>query len=130
MEDIRTIKPNLVAINQPIAPLTDSERKAKILQDEVNNVYNTDDLKNQKRNNTIIILAKASIVPIALYSFSKYKNYNTKKTIIITTVGTVVILGAVVINGLSGAWSGTTILDSLIGKIKKPDESKLLPQVK
>lgn len=75
------------------------------------------------------MFAKASIVPIGLYAFSKYNKYDTKKTLKVTIIGSVVILGAVVLNGLSGAWSGTTYLDSLMGKSKKPLEPNLIPKV-
>ena len=71
------------------------------------------------------MFAKASIVPIGLYAFSKYQKYDTKKTLKVTIIGSVVILGAVVLNGLSGAWSGTTYLDSLMGKSKKPLEPSI-----
>lgn len=76
------------------------------------------------------MFAKASIVPIGLYAFSKYQKYDTKKTLKVTIIGSVVILGAVVLNGLSGAWSGTTYLDSLMGKSKKPLEPTPMPQLK
>jgi len=79
------------------------------------------EMKKKSLANT---LAKASIVPIGLYAFSKYNKYDTKKTLKVTIIGSVVILGAVVLNGFSGAWSGTTFLDSLIGKSKKPEEPK------
>jgi hypothetical protein len=81
-----------------------------------------------KKNSLIKTLAKASIVPIGLYAFSKYNKYDTKKTLKVTIIGSVVILGAVVLNGFSGAWSGTTFLDSLIGKSKKPLEPTIIPK--
>lgn len=81
-----------------------------------------------KKNALIETLAKASIVPIGLYAFSKYNKYDTKKTLKVTIIGSVVILGAVVLNGFSGAWSGTTFLDSLIGKKNKPLEPTIVPK--
>jgi hypothetical protein len=83
-----------------------------------------------KKNAMIKTLAKASIVPIGLYAFSKYNKYDTKKTLKVTIIGSVVILGAVILNGFSGAWSGTTFLDSLIGKSKKPLEPNIIPKEK
>ena len=83
------------------------------------------EMKKKSLANT---LAKASIVPIGLYAFSKYNKYDTKKTLKVTIIGSVVILGAVVLNGFSGAWSGTTFLDSLIGKSKKPLEPTIIPK--
>lgn len=77
-------------------------------------------VSKMKRNATIKQLAKASIVPISLYAFSKYKKYDTKKTLKVTIIGSVVILGVVFLNAFSGAWSGETYLDRLIGKSKKP----------
>lgn len=73
-----------------------------------------------KKNALIKTLAKASIVPIGLYAFSKYNKYDTKKTLKVTIIGSVVILGAVVLNGFSGAWSGETFFDRLIGKRNEP----------
>lgn len=35
---------------------------------------------------------------------------------------------AVVLNGFSGAWSGTTFFDRLIGKKNKPLESAIVPK--
>jgi hypothetical protein len=81
-----------------------------------------------KKNAMIKTLAKASIVPIGLYAFSKYNKYDTKKTLKVTIIGSVVILGAVILNGFSGAWSGTTFFDSLIGKSKKPLEPNIIPK--
>jgi hypothetical protein len=57
------------------------------------------------KNGGIVTLAKASIVPIGLYAFSKYNEYDTKKTIKVTIIGSVVIFSAIVINEFSG-WSG------------------------
>jgi hypothetical protein len=81
-----------------------------------------------RKKNMVKTLAKASIVPIGLYAFSKYQKYDTKKTLKVTIIGSVVILGAVVLNGFSGAWSGTTFLDSLIGKRKKTLEPNITPK--
>jgi hypothetical protein len=73
---------------------------------------------------TTPMLVKASIVPIGLYVFSKYKKYDTKKTLKVTIIGSVVILGAVVINGFSGAWSGVSLSDKLIANLKSIGEKK------
>jgi len=54
------------------------------------------------KNGGIVTLAKASIVPIGFYAFSKYKNYDSKKTIKVTIIGSLVVLGAIVYNELSG----------------------------
>lgn len=54
------------------------------------------------KNGGIVTLAKASVVPIGLYAFSKYKDYDSKKTMKVTIIGSLVILGAIVINELSG----------------------------
>jgi hypothetical protein len=88
-------------------------------------------IAEMKKNAMIKTLAKASIVPIGLYAFSKYQKYDTKKTLKVTIIGSVIILGVVVLNGFSGAWSGTTYLDSLMGKSKKPLEPNkpYMPQV-
>jgi hypothetical protein len=85
--------------------------------------------KNNKirKKNRIENLAKVSIVPIGLYAFSKYQKYDTKKTLKVTIIGSVVILGAVILNGFSGAWSGVTYLDRLIGKSKKTLEPGMTP---
>lgn len=71
-----------------------------------------------KKKNRAKTLAKASIVPIGLYAFSKYKKYDTKKTLKVTIIGSVAILGAVILNGLSGAWSGKSIMDRTFGEKK------------
>ena len=59
------------------------------------------------KNGGIVTLAKASVVPIGLYAFSKYNKYDSKKTMKVTIIGSVVILGALVINELSGFGSRT-----------------------
>jgi hypothetical protein len=64
------------------------------------------------------MLAKASIVPIGLYAFSKYKKYDNKKTIKVTIIGSVVVLGAIILNGFSGAWSGNSFMDRTFGQQK------------
>ena len=71
-----------------------------------------------KKKSMIKTLAKASIVPIGLYAFSKYNKYDTKKTLKVTIIGSVVILGAVILNGFSGAWSGQSIMDRTFGEKK------------
>jgi hypothetical protein len=86
--------------------------------------------KNIFTSGNLNMFAKASIVPIGLYAFSKYQKYDTKKTLKVTIIGSVVILGAVVLNGFSGAWTGTTFLDTLIGKSKKPLEPSIIPKPK
>lgn len=72
----------------------------------------------EKRLNTVKLLAKASLVPICLYGFSKYKGYNGSKTAKITIIGSIIIIGAITLNGFSGAWSGTTIMDRTFGEKK------------
>lgn len=63
-------------------------------------------------------LAKLSVPPIGLYAFSKYKGYDNKTTAKVTIIGSIVIIGAVILNGFSGAWTGTTIMDRTFGKQK------------
>jgi hypothetical protein len=57
-------------------------------------------------------------VPVGFYAFSKYQKYDIKKTLKVTIIGSVVVLGAMVLNGFSGAWSGTTFMDNTFGKQK------------
>lgn len=57
-------------------------------------------------------------VPLGFYAFSKYKKYDNKKTAKVTIIGSVVVLGLVVLNGFSGAWSGTSFMDRTFGKQK------------
>ena len=83
-------------------------------------------IAEMKKNALANTLIKASIVPIGLYAFSKYNKYDTKKTLKVTIIGSVVILGAVVLNGFGGAWSGTTFFDKLVGKRNKPSEPNYL----
>lgn len=63
-------------------------------------------------------LAKLSAPPIALYGFSKFMGYDNKKTAKVTIIGSVIIVGAVILNGFSGAWSGTTFMDRTFGQQK------------
>jgi len=57
-------------------------------------------------------------VPVGFYAFSKYKKYDSKKTLKVTIIGSVVVLGAIVLNGFSGAWTGTTFMDRTFGQQK------------
>ena len=57
-------------------------------------------------------------VPVGFYAFSKYQKYDNKKTLKVTIIGSVVVLGAMVLNGFSGAWTGTTFMDNTFGKQK------------
>ena len=57
-------------------------------------------------------------VPIGFYAFSKYQKYDSKKTLKVTIIGSVVVLGAIVLNALTGMWSGNTFMDSKFGKQK------------
>ena len=82
--------------------------------------------KEAKRKGMTKLIVQASIVPIGLYAFSKYKGYDGKKTAKVTIIGSVIILGAVVINGYSGAWSGVTIADSLLASIGIGKKNKIL----
>jgi hypothetical protein len=82
--------------------------------------------KEAKRKGSLRILTKASIVPIGLYAFSKYKGYDGKKTAKVTIIGSVIIFGAVVLNGFSGAWTGETFADRLLAKIGIGKKSKSL----
>ncbi len=63
----------------------------------------------------------------ALFAFSKYKNYDGKKTAFVTIGGGVIALGFVFLNGFSGAWGGNTILQNIL--LKKP-KTNSLPQTK
>lgn len=63
-------------------------------------------------------LAKLSVPPIALYAFSKFKGYDNTKAAKVTIIGSVIIIGAIALNGLSGAWSGTTFMDKTFGQQK------------
>lgn len=63
-------------------------------------------------------LAKLSVPPIALYAFSKFKGYDNTKTAKVTIIGSVIIIGAIALNGFSGAWSGTSIMDRTFGQQK------------
>ena len=67
---------------------------------------------------TLTTLAKLSVPPIVLYAFSKFKGYDNTKTAKVTIIGSVIIIGAIALNGFSGAWSGTTIMDRTFGKQK------------
>ena len=57
-------------------------------------------------------------VPVGFYAFSKYQKYDNKKTLKVTIIGSVVVLGAIVLNGFSGAWTGTTFMDRTFGQQK------------
>ena len=61
-------------------------------------------------------------VPVGFYAFSKYKKYDGKKTAKVTIIGSVVVLGLVVVNGLSGMWSGNTIAKRIFGKQNAPKQ--------
>jgi hypothetical protein len=47
-------------------------------------------------------------VPVGFYAFSKYKKYDGKKTAKVTIIGSVVVLGVILINAFSGWGSGNT----------------------
>jgi hypothetical protein len=66
----------------------------------------------------IPLTVQLSLIPIGFYAFSKYKKYDSKKTLKVTIIGSVVVLGAIVFNGFSGAWSGTTFMDRTFGQQK------------
>jgi hypothetical protein len=66
----------------------------------------------------IPLTVKLSVIPIGFYAFSKYQKYDNKKTAKVTIIGSVVVLGLVVLNGFSGAWSGTTFMDRTFGQQK------------
>lgn len=68
----------------------------------------------EKHQNHLIMVG----VPLGFYAFSKYKKYDDKKTAKVTIIGSVVVLGLVVLNGFSGAWTGTTFMDRTFGKQK------------
>ena len=68
----------------------------------------------EKHQNHLILVG----VPVGFYAFSKYKKYDNKKTLKVTIIGSVVVLGAIVLNSLTGMWSGTTFMDSKFGKQK------------
>jgi hypothetical protein len=61
-------------------------------------------------------------VPLGFYAFSKYKKYDGKKTAKVTIIGSVVVLGLVVLNGFSGAWTGNTIAKRIFGKQNEPKQ--------
>ncbi len=69
---------------------------------------------SKKNNNSLILVG----VPIGFYVFSKYQKYDSKKTLKVTIIGSVVVLGAIILNGFSGAFSGTSIMDRTFGKQK------------
>jgi hypothetical protein len=81
--------------------------------------------KKMRQIGVITLLAKASIVPIGFYAFSKYQKYDNKKTAKVTIIGSVVVLGLVVLNGFSGAFSGTTFIERTFGNKKE----KLVPKL-
>jgi hypothetical protein len=64
----------------------------------------------------IPLTVKLSVIPIGFYAFSKYKGFDGKKTAKVTIFGSVIVIGLVVLNGFSGAWSGTTFMDRTFGK--------------
>lgn len=93
--------------NEPLSPTT---------QDSKNN-----ETFLQKHKNHLIMIG----VPLGFYAFSKYKKYDSKKTLKVTIIGSVVVLGAIVLNGFSGAFSGTTFLERTFGKKKAVKEIQL-----
>lgn len=97
-----------------IKPMTPEERK----QNEIGKEAQIKELKKKKLEGSLMLLAKASVVPIGFYAFSKYKKYDSKKTLKVTIIGSVVVLGAIVLNGFSGAWTGNTIMDRTFGQQK------------
>jgi hypothetical protein len=66
-------------------------------------------------------------VPVGFYAFSKYKKYDAKKTAKVTIIGSVVVIGLVILNGFSGAWDGITFMEQVLGK---KNRSKELEQTK
>jgi hypothetical protein len=72
-----------------------------------------------QRNQTMLI---AIGVPVGFYAFSKYQKFDNKKTAKVTIIGSVVVLGAIVINGLSGMWSGNTYAKRIFGKQNAPKQ--------
>jgi hypothetical protein len=97
-----------------IKPMTPEERK----QNEIGKEAQIKEFKKKKLEGSLMLLAKASIVPIGFYAFSKYQKYDNKKTAKVTIIGSVVVFGAIVFNGFSGAWSGTTFMDRTFGQQK------------
>lgn len=88
-------------------------------------------LEAKKKDFTIPPLVIASLVPIGLYAFSKYKDYDSKKTKKVVIIGSVVILGALVVDGLSGMWSGNTISKRIFSRItgKKINQKQVLKPI-
>jgi hypothetical protein len=101
-----------------IKPITPEQRKQNEIQNKAQNEAQNKDFKKKKLEGSLMLLAKASIVPIGFYAFSKYQKYDSKKTLKVTIIGSVVVLGAIVFNGFSGAWSGTTFMDRTFGQQK------------
>ena len=107
--------PNGMYINKPIAlkPTsneTDLELSKKIFLD------NEDKTKEMIKIGRLNLLAKLATPPIALYAFSKFNGYDNKKTAKVTIIGSVIIIGAIILNGFSGAWSGNSFMDRTFGK--------------
>ena len=88
------------------------------------------EFKDAKKKGITKLVVQASVFPIGLYAFSKYKGYDGKKTAKVTIIGSIIILGAVVLNGFSGAWTGVSITDKLLASIGIGKKSKsLTPKV-
>jgi hypothetical protein len=83
-------------------------------------------LEAKKKDFTIPPLVIASLVPIGLYAFSKYKDYDSKKTMKVTIIGSVVILGALVINELSGWGSASNKFSNRLFGLNQDVEKKVL----
>jgi hypothetical protein len=120
------IPKNYVNINQPKPAdpqvlLKAQEELQKAQLDKLNSATTPTNVPStakqtflEKNQNKLIAIG----VPLGFYAFSKYKKYDGKKTAKVTIIGSVVVLGLVVLNGFSGAWSGTTFMDKTFGKQK------------
>jgi hypothetical protein len=65
-------------------------------------------------------------VPLGFYAFSKYQKYDSKKTLKVTIIGSVVVFGAIFINAMSGFGSGNTYTKRLFGKQNAPKQIQLI----
>lgn len=101
-------------LNIPLEYLKEEVVKQPIVNAPVNVPSTKKQTFLEKNQNKIIAIG----VPLGFYAFSKYKKYDDKKTAKVTIIGSVVVLGLVVLNGFSGAWTGTTFMDRTFGKQK------------
>jgi hypothetical protein len=89
----------------------------------INRISANDNVSTKRKLNYESIakrIAKASIVPIGIYVFSKYSGYDSRKTTKVTIIGSVIIYSLIAFNTLSGVTTGRTFLQKTFNLKRKP----------